>query len=289
MIIKSKIYSIIIGFILIFLYTSAVPEESTNGGYITIPCPTYNVGSYRIYTSTSGNNLSIFKDYVVSNENGIIEILKKFYQQGKDQDQPSSINTEILSEKDGSITALKHISKTATNNAITTSFLRPFAICGLIPKEWKSITVTEMKLVNSENKMDTTVTIMSNKLIGEEIVKVKAGTFKATVIEVKSKLPNANVTNVNYYVQSIGLVKSITIIKTIYPEYKVYNSHPELTATDLMKGLKLLEEGKEVFHFLDSLEESVSKQEFESLPEKKIEYSTFQTIITLELVDYKIQ
>jgi len=268
---KSKSYSIMIGTIIIFLYASTVSLVGTDAEYVTIPCSSYNVGSYRIYTNTSENKLSVIKDYVISNENGIIQILSEFYFQGMDQEQPSSTTTNVLSEKNGSITMLK-----STNSTFTTSYLKPYPICGLVPKEVKSITVMEMNLGYSE-KVDTTVTIWTNKFIGEEMVKVKAGEFKVSVIESKTKFLNGSLTNIVYYTQGIGLVKNIMIMKTINPEYEVA---PTLTESDIKKGVKSLEEGKDISSWLDSLSESSSTQ--------KIESTTHQTITTIELVEYKI-
>lgn len=278
---KTRIYlsrTIVIIFVLFTRHSYSTHKDDEN---IIISCSPYHLGSYFIYSSTSENRSSIYKEFVVSSENGIIQIVRKFYD--SNLDQPQSISTLTLTEKDGSITLIKDKTE---SGFLTTTYLKPYPICGVIPKEVKSIYIQEMKIGGRESK-DTITMIASKTLIGQEIVRVKAGEFKAIVIETKfsfSNAPSGSIISIDYYVQGLGIVKNVSIMKTLVPDYSENISNQEPSLDDINKGLKDLENGKDI-SWLDSLYSSPTSNRNESSVSKT---TTMTTTTTLELVEYKI-
>jgi hypothetical protein len=125
----------------------------------------------------------------------------------------------------------------------------PIPYCGQIPKEFSSTT-------KSKNQGNSAKSINARAL-GKETVTVPAGTYEATVVELRSRPSDSNkvagtvssTTTLTYAVKGIGVVKSVTRVASKM-SVAVGKSDPRSEAL-MQEGLAKMQRGEDVSDIMD--------------------------------------
>jgi hypothetical protein len=193
----------------------------------------------------------VIEEVVILNQNNRIQVKSK-------QRLSSDISGEIVLARtndyieDRGGVYLKSMNEESQIMKMAYTYLKPEPFCGFIFTAWVDSLVCE-QAVGGTSRTTTVIppSVVTIRYVGEELVEVKAGKFRASVYETKKiydfQEGNGNgrtMVSTSYIVKDIGMVKNVIVFITKQRKIKKIRPNPEVEL-DIKKGLEDLKNGKD--------------------------------------------
>ncbi len=271
----SLVASIMIG----GLSTTAV-RAAVAGDSVYLPCADFSVGSSRAYVTKSPYFTEMASVMVVENAGNKIRVAEKKTQKPQrlhprsPEPSPQSISGETQYQVVGSTIFQSSI----TFNDSQTLSDPSIPYCGQIPSKF----FYTSKVTARGYQGQSTISINARAL-GKETVTVPAGTYDATVVELRSKTSDSNraaggdssTTTLIYAVKGIGIVKTVTKVVSKMP-VAVGESDPRSDAL-IPEGLAKMQKGEDISDVMKKMEK---------IPVPEIKMEKVVNIMVMELQSY---